>query len=61
MIRLYSLFDQRFHILGLFLKQWVKINNIKGAPNVFLSSYALFILIIYFFQNVVEPKILPVL
>jgi DNA polymerase sigma len=43
MIRLYSLFDQRFHILGLFLKHWVKINNIKGAPNGFLSSYALLI------------------
>ena len=59
MIRLYSLFDQRFHILGLFLKHWVKINNIKGAPNGFLSSYALLILIIHFLQNVVEPKILP--
>ena len=61
MIRLYSLFDQRFHILGLFLKYWVKINNIKGAPNGFLSSYALLILIIHFLQNVVEPKILPIL
>ena len=61
MIRLYSLFDQRFHILGLFLKHWVKINNIKGAPNGFLSSYALLILIIHFLQNNVEPKILPVL
>ena len=61
MIRLYSLFDQRFHIIGSFLKHWVKINNIKGAPKGFLSSYALLILIIHFLQNVVEPKILPVL
>ena len=61
MIRLYSLFDQRFHILGIFLKHWVKINNIKGAPNGYLSSYALLILIIHFLQNIVEPKILPVL
>ena len=61
MIRLYSLFDQRFHIIGSFLKHWVKINNIKGAPNGFLSSYALLILIIHFLQDVVEPKILPVL
>ena len=61
MIRLYSLFDQRFHILGIFLKHWVKINNIKGAPNGYLSSYALILLIIHFLQNIVEPKILPVL
>ena len=61
MIRLYSLYDQRFHIMGLFLKNWVKINNIKGAPNGFLSSYSLLILIIHFLQNIVEPKILPVL
>jgi len=61
MIRLYSLFDQRFHVLGIFLKHWVKINNIKGAPDGYLSSYALLILIIHFLQNIVEPKILPVL
>ena len=61
MIRLYSLFDQRFHILGIFLKHWVKINNIKGAPNKFLSSYALLLLVIHFLQDVVEPKILPML
>ena len=61
MIRLYSLFDQRFHILGIFLKHWVKINNIKGAPNKFLSSYALLLLIIHFLQDVVHPKILPML
>ena len=61
MIRLYSLFDQRFHILGIFLKHWVKINNIKGSPNHFLSSYALLLLVIHFLQDVVEPKILPML
>ena len=61
MIRLYSLYDQRFHILGLFLKYWVKINNIKGAPNGFLSSYALLILLIHFLQSATEPKILPIL
>jgi DNA polymerase sigma len=61
MIRLYSLYDQRFHILGIFLKHWVKINNIKGAPNGYLSSYALLLLLIHFLQNVVEPKILPIL
>ena len=61
MIRLYSLYDQRFHILGIFLKNWVKINLIKGAHEKFLSSYALLILIIHFLQNIIEPKVLPVL
>ena len=61
MLRLYSLYDQRFHILGLFLKHWVKINNIKGAPNGFLSSYALLLLIIHFLQSVTAPKVLPIL
>ena len=61
MIRIYSLYDQRFHILGLFLKHWVKINKIKGSPNGYLSSYALLILIIHFLQSVVEPKVLPIL
>ena len=61
MIRLYSLFDQRFHILGIFLKHWVKINHIKGSRNEFLSSYALLLLIIHFLQDIVEPKVLPML
>ena len=61
MLRIYSLYDQRFHILGIFLKNWVKINHIKGTHEKFLSSYALLILIIHFLQNKVEPKVLPVL
>ena len=61
MIRLYSLFDQRFHILGIFLKHWVKINHIKGSRNEFLSSYALLLLIIHFLQDIVEPRVLPFL
>jgi DNA polymerase sigma len=61
LIRLYSLLDQRFHILGIFLKFWVKKNHIHGAPEKFLSSYALLILIIHYLQNIAEPKILPIL
>ena len=59
LIRLYSLFDQRFHILGLYIKHWAKINKIHGAPDKFLSSYALLLMLIHFLQKVVEPKILP--
>ena len=61
LIRLYSLLDQRFHILGIFLKFWVKKNKIHGALDKFLSSYALLILIIHYLQNITEPKVLPIL
>ena len=61
LIRLYSLLDQRFHILGIFLKFWVKKNKIHGALDKFLSSYALLILIIHYLQSIIDPKILPML
>ena len=61
LIRLYSLYDQRFHILGIFLKFWVKKNHIHGALDKFLSSYALLILIIHYLQTIIEPSILPIL
>ena len=61
LIRLYSLYDQRFHILGIFLKFWAKKNHIHGALDKFLSSYALLILIIHYLQTIVEPSILPIL
>ena len=59
LIRLYGLFDQRFHIMGIYLKYWAKINNIHGARENYLSSYALLIMMIHFLQKIVEPKILP--
>ena len=61
LIRLYSLYDQRFHILGIFLKFWVKKNHIHGSLDKYLSSYALLLLIIHYLQTIVEPKILPIL
>ena len=61
LIRVYSLLDQRFHILGIFLKFWVKKNKIHSALDKYLSSYALLILIIHYLQSIVEPKILPIL
>ena len=59
LIRLYGLFDQRFHIMGIYLKYWAKNNKIHGAQEGYLSSYALLIMIIHFLQKVVEPKVLP--
>jgi DNA polymerase sigma len=59
LIRLYGLFDQRFHIMGIYLKYWAKTNNIHGALDGYLSSYALLIMMIHFLQKIVEPKVLP--
>lgn len=59
LVRLYSLYDQRFHILGLYIKHWAKINKIHGAADNFLSSYALLLMLIHFLQKVVEPRVLP--
>lgn len=59
LIRMYSIYDQRFHILGLYLKHWSKINKIHGAADNYLSSYALLVMLIHFLQSIVEPKVLP--
>lgn len=59
LIRLYGLFDQRFHIMGIYLKYWAKNNNLHGAADGYLSSYALLIMMIHFLQKIVEPKVLP--
>ena len=59
LIRLYGLFDQRFHIMGIYLKYWAKTNNIHGALDNYLSSYALLLMMIHFLQKIVQPKILP--
>lgn len=59
LIRLYGLFDQRFHIMGIYLKYWAKNNKIHGASEGYLSSYALLIMLIHFLQKIVEPKVLP--
>ena len=61
LIRIYSLYEQKFHILGIFLKFWVKKNKIHGNLCKYLSSYALLILIIHYLQSVAEPKLLPIL
>jgi DNA polymerase sigma len=59
LIRLYSLYDQRFHIMGLYLKHLVKINKIGGAADNYLSSYALLVMLVFFLQKIIEPHVLP--
>jgi len=56
---LYSFLDQRFHIVGMYLKYWAKINKIHGAADNNLSSYAILLMLIHFLQKIVEPKVLP--
>ena len=57
LLRLYALYDQRFHIMGIYLKYWARINGLYGSN--FLHSYDLLFMIIHFLQKVVEPKVLP--
>ena len=59
LVKTYAKCDQRFHIMGIYLKHWAKINKIHGAADNFLSSYALLLMLIHFLQKVVEPRILP--
>ena len=59
LIKLYSEYDQRFHIMGIYIKHWSKLNNVHGAANQYLSSYSLILMLIYFLQKIVKPKILP--
>ncbi len=59
LIYLYSILDQRFHLIGIYLKFWAKTNKLHGAADNYLSSYALLIMLINFLQKIVEPKVLP--
>ena len=59
LIRTYSLIDQRFHIMGIYINYWVKKNKINGSIDKFLSSYAILILIIHFLQSEIDIKVLP--
>ena len=59
LIKIYSQYDQRFHIMGIYLKYWSKNNKIHGAAYSYLSSYALLNMLIYFLQKVIEPRVLP--
>ena len=61
LIRLYSLYDQRFHIMGMYIKHWAKRNKINGASEKYLSSYALLLMLIHFLQEEVKPSVLPIL
>ena len=59
LIKLYSQYDQRFHIMGIYIKHWSKLNKVHGASVQFLSSYSLIIMLIHFLQKIVKPSVLP--
>jgi DNA polymerase sigma len=60
LIYTYCQLDQRFHILGIFLKHWAKKVDIIGAAYGYLSSYALTLMLISFLQSR-SPPVLPCL
>ena len=59
LIKKYAYFDERFHIIAFFIKQWAKGLGIVGADKGYLSSYAYLNLIVAYLQNCVSPPVLP--
>ena len=59
LVNMYARYDQRFHILGFYLKSWAKQVGIQGGPRGYLTSYALNLMLIAYLQSVVEPPVLP--
>ena len=45
--------------MGIYIKHWSKLNKVHGAANQYLSSYTLILMLIYFLQKIVQPRILP--
>jgi len=60
LIKAYSLYDERFRIMGYFIKLWAKANGILGASIGMLSSYSYLNMIIHYLQRV-HPPVLPFL
>eukprot|EP01022_Parablepharisma_sp_SALTPOND_P014591 TRINITY_DN19_c0_g1_i1.p1 TRINITY_DN19_c0_g1~~TRINITY_DN19_c0_g1_i1.p1 ORF type:complete len:1089 (-),score=90.52 TRINITY_DN19_c0_g1_i1:16664-19930(-) len=58
LIAAYATYDQRFHILGYFIKEWAKDNNVQGGDKHMLTSYAYLNMLIQYLQ-IVEPPVLP--
>ncbi len=54
----YASYDQRFHILGFFVKEWAKANEILGGDKQLPSSYAYLNLVIQYLQ-IIKPPVLP--
>ena len=58
LLNTYVTFDDRCHLLALLVKIWAKTHKILGAKKMFLSSYALNLLVVNFLQTLEKP-ILP--
>ena len=61
LLRTYSLMDPRFSLLGISLKNFIKLLEIKNCENKmdFLNSFSWMILLITFLQDIIKPPILP--
>ena len=61
LIRSYSLMEPRFPLLGISLKHFIKLLNIKNSENKqdYLNSFSWMILLITFLQDIIYPQILP--
>jgi hypothetical protein len=60
LIRNYCLYDSRVIIMINFIKDWSKLSKVNGNNNGNLSSYCFTMLVIYFLQRI-NPKVLPIL
>ena len=58
LFKAYSNYDERFRIMGYFIKEWAKKNKIQGGDTGFLTSYAYLNMIILYLQIVIPP-VLP--
>lgn len=58
LIKAYSIYDKRFHILGFYVKEWAKKNGIYGGSEGKLGGYAYLNMLIQFLQ-IVKPPVLP--
>jgi len=58
LLNTYMSFDNRCYLLTLLVKIWAKTHRVLGAMKMFLSSYALSLLVVNFLQTLEKP-ILP--
>ncbi|EGT32445.1 hypothetical protein CAEBREN_23525 [Caenorhabditis brenneri] len=55
----YSLIDARFPALALVVKHWACVCGVGNAPDGYLNSYSLILMVIHYLQCGVTPAVLP--
>ena len=58
LINMYARYDERFRILGFFIKKWAKMRGIHGGDKGLLTSYCLQLMLINYLQQT-DPPVLP--